>query len=113
MVTITGNKLLMLSWLQSSNIKFLGKRNKCNDAFSSLCRLNLRVIFNPPDQPFDEYTVQLADDIDSWNLGDKIVIASTDYDMKQAEEVEVISLEGNLLTFKGMYFSFLCLPFKK
>ena len=81
--------------------------------FSFLCRLNLRVIFNPPDQPFDEYTVQLADDIDSWNLGDKIVIASTDYDMKQAEEVEVISLEGNLLTFKGMYFSFLCLPFEK
>ena len=81
--------------------------------FSFLCRLNLRVIFNPPGQPFDEYTVQLADDIDSWNLGDKIVIASTDYNMKQAEEVEVISLEGNLLTFKGMYFSFLYLPFKK
>ena len=78
-----------------------------------LSRVDLRVIFNPPGQPFDEYTVQLADTVDSWNEGDKIVIASTDFNMKQAEEVEVISLAGNLLTFKGMHCSFLCLHSEK
>ena len=75
-----------------------------------LFRVDLRVIYNPPDQPFDEYTVQLADNVASWNEGDKIVIASTDFNMKQAEEVEVISLAGNLLTFKGMYYQFIRSP---
>ena len=83
------------------------KGNKNNIILDSfLFRVNLRVIPNPPGQPFDVYTVQLADVVASWNEGDKIVIASTDFDMKQAEEVEVISLAGNLLTFKGMYYSF-------
>ena len=37
----------------------------------------------------------------SWKVGDKLVIASTDFDMNQAEEVEVVSVDGSELTFKG------------
>ena len=38
----------------------------------------------------------------SWKVGDKLVIASTDFDMNQAEEVEVVSVDGSELTFKGI-----------
>jgi hypothetical protein len=32
----------------------------------------------------------LADDVTSWKTGDRIVIASTDYNMHQAEEFELL-----------------------
>ena len=53
-------------------------------------------------EPWDQYTVTLADDVGTWQVGDKLVIASTDFNMNQAEEVEVVSVDGNVLSFKGM-----------
>ena len=68
---------------------------------------------NPDDEPYDQYTVTLSDDVSSWNVGDKLVIASTDFDMDQAEEVEVISVQGNELNFKGKGFPFTSLGISK
>jgi len=61
----------------------------------------IRVIPNSEENPYDEFEVTLVDDVSTWNAGDKLVIASTDFDMNQAEEVEVLSVDGNRLTFKG------------
>ena len=65
-------------------------------------RVHLRVMPTTADEPYDQYTVTLTDDVGSWNVSDKLVIASTDFNMNQAEEVEVVSVDGNVLTFKGM-----------
>ena len=43
----------------------------------------------------------MVDDVSTWNAGDKLVIASTDFSMSQAEEVEVVSADGNNLIIKG------------
>jgi PKD repeat protein len=68
-------------------------------------RVYLRVMPNTEAEPYDQYTVTLTDDVGTWNVGDKLVIASTDFNMNQAEEVEVVSVAGNVLSFKGM-----CVP---
>ena len=41
----------------------------------------------------NEYILQLVDQPKGWKAGDMLVIASTDFDMNQAEEVEVISCD--------------------
>ena len=42
---------------------------------------------------YGEYILRLSDEPYGWVAGDKLVIASTDYDMHQAEEVEVVGCE--------------------
>ena len=55
-----------------------------------------------PAENFDTYELELQDiDLSSWEIGDKLVIASTDFDFNQAEEVEVKSVNGNKVTVKG------------
>lgn len=55
-----------------------------------------------PAENFDKYELELVDsDLGSWEVGDRLVIASTDYDFKQAEEVEVLSVDGNKVQVKG------------
>ena len=55
-----------------------------------------------PAENFDTYELELQDiDLSSWEIGDKLVIASTDFDFNQAEEVEVKSVNGNKATVKG------------
>ena len=39
----------------------------------------------------DEYTLHVLHNVSNWKAGDKLVVASTDFDMNQAEEVEVLS----------------------
>ncbi len=43
----------------------------------------------------DQLVLQSAPD---WNVGDSIVIASTDFDMTQAEEREILAISGSTLT---------------
>ena len=43
-----------------------------------------------PTMDNDEFTIKIVDSPDGWEEGDRLVIASTDYDMNQAEEVEVV-----------------------
>ena len=50
------------------------------------------------------YDLQLADDVSSWLPGDQLVIASTDYDFRQAEEVTVIEATGNTARVSGKTF---------
>ena len=38
--------------------------------------------------------IQLADDVSGWKVGDHLVIASSDFDMNQAEEVKIQSIES-------------------
>ncbi|XP_035675913.1 cell surface hyaluronidase-like [Branchiostoma floridae] len=38
----------------------------------------------------DEYVINLKDDVTSWQPGDHIVLASTDYNMEQAEEFQLL-----------------------
>ncbi|KAI8511091.1 hypothetical protein Bbelb_101910 [Branchiostoma belcheri] len=38
----------------------------------------------------DEYIINLKDDVSSWQPGDHIVLASTDYNMEQAEEFQLL-----------------------
>ncbi|CAH1266051.1 TMEM2 [Branchiostoma lanceolatum] len=40
-----------------------------------------------------EYVINLKDDVTSWEPGDHIVLASTDYNMEQAEEFELVPCE--------------------
>ncbi|CAH1248257.1 TMEM2 [Branchiostoma lanceolatum] len=41
----------------------------------------------------NELVINLKDDVSSWRPGDHIVLASTDYDMEQAEEFELLPCE--------------------
>ena len=41
----------------------------------------------------NEMVINLKDDVSSWEPGDHIVLASTDYDMEQAEEFELLPCE--------------------
>ncbi|CAH1248392.1 TMEM2 [Branchiostoma lanceolatum] len=41
----------------------------------------------------NEFVINLKDDVSSWEPGDHIVLASTDYDMEQAEEFELLPCE--------------------
>lgn len=38
----------------------------------------------------DKVVLNLQDDVSSWNPGDRIVVASTDYSMHQAEEFTLL-----------------------
>ena len=66
-----------------------------------LYREIIRVIANSEEEPYDQFEITMVDDVSTWNAGDKLVIASTDFDMNQAEEVEVVFADGNNLVFKG------------
>ena len=48
-------------------------------------------------------TITLEDDAEagSWNVGDSIVIASTDFNFKQAERFTITSVDGNSVTVEG------------
>ena len=61
----------------------------------------IRVIANSEEAPYDQFELTMVDDVSTWNAGDKLVIASTDFSMSQAEEVEVVSADGNNLIIKG------------
>ena len=54
------------------------------------------------EQPEDNiYELQLVDDVSSWLPGDQLVIASTDFDYEQAEEVTVIEATGSTAKVSG------------
>ena len=53
-------------------------------------------------EAYNKYDLEMVDsDLGSWEQGDKLVIASTDYDYQQAEEVVVDSVEGNIVHVIG------------
>ena len=37
----------------------------------------------------NEYTLNVEGDVSNWEIGDRLMLTSTDYDMDQAEEVKV------------------------
>ena len=66
---------------------------------ANISRLKLSTI---KAEKYDEYDLELIDsDLSSWEAGDRLVIASTDYDYEQAEEVTVQSVDGNKVKVKG------------
>ena len=40
-------------------------------------------------------------DASSWNIGDNIVIASTDFDFEQAERFKIVAVNGKEITISG------------
>ena len=55
-------------------------------------------------EAYNKYDLEMVDsDLESWEQGDKLVIASTDYDYQQAEEVVVDSVEGNIVHVIGNF----------
>ena len=53
-------------------------------------------------------------DASSWNIGDNIVIASTDFDFEQAERFKIVAVNGKEITISGdlskiFYQAFTCL----
>ena len=55
-------------------------------------------------EAYNKYDLEMVDsDLGSWEQGDKLVIASTDYDYQQAEEVVVDSVEGNIVHVTGNF----------
>ena len=55
-------------------------------------------------EAYNKYDLEMVDsDLGSWEQGDKLVIASTDYDYQQAEEVVVDSVEGNIVHVIGNF----------
>jgi len=45
--------------------------------------------------------IELTGDVSDWRPGDSVVIASTDFDFEQAEEFEIVSVDGNKITLQG------------
>ena len=43
----------------------------------------------------------MEDDASSWNIGDDIVIASTDFDFEQAERFKIVAVNGKEITVSG------------
>ena len=43
----------------------------------------------------------VEDDASSWNVGDDIVIASTDFDFEQAERFKIVAVNGKEITISG------------
>ena len=43
----------------------------------------------------------MEDDASSWNVGDDIVIASTDFDFEQAERFKIVAVNGKEITVSG------------
>ena len=57
-------------------------------------------------ETYNKYDLEMVDsNLTSWEQGDKLVIASTDYDFEQAEEVEVDSVKGNIVHVIGNFTS--------
>ena len=55
---------------------------------------------------YNKYNLEMVDtDLSSWEKGDRLVIASTDYNFEQAEEVEVEAVQGNIVQVKGIVFT--------
>ena len=55
-------------------------------------------------EAYNKYDLEMVDsDLESWEQGDKLVIASTDYDYQQAEEVVFDSVEGNIVHVIGNF----------
>ena len=54
---------------------------------------------------FDKYVLEVQDDASSWREGDQIVIASTDFDMDQAETAKVLSVsdDGKKVTVEAEF----------
>ena len=52
-------------------------------------------------------TITVEDDVSSWNVGDDIVIASTDFDFEQAERFKIVSVSGRDVTISGDLSTFL------
>ena len=46
-------------------------------------------------------TITVEDDASSWNVGDDIVIASTDFDFEQAERFKIVSVSGRDIAISG------------
>ena len=49
----------------------------------------------------DEHTIELIKNVTDWKAGDKIFIASTDFDYKQAETFTIVRVNGTFVTFTG------------
>ena len=43
----------------------------------------------------------MEDDASSWNIGDDIVIASTDFEFEQAERFKIVAVNGKEITVSG------------
>ena len=53
----------------------------------------LRETLIPGDDGVYEYKIKIVDEPFGWQPRDKLIIASTDYDMNQAEEVEIVNCQ--------------------
>ena len=74
--------------------------------------LQVHIISRPADHRTN--TIMVEVDASSWNIGDNIVIASTDFDFEQAERFEVVAVNGKEITISGdlskiFYQDFTCL----
>ena len=45
--------------------------------------------------------ITVEDDASTWNVGDDIVIASTDFDFEQAERFKIVSVSGKDIAISG------------
>ena len=78
---------------------------KCHKVFDNFCFLFRLSMKTMTAENFDQYELELEDsDLGSWEAGDKLVIASTDYNFNQAEEVEVVSVDTNKVVVRGTKF---------
>uniref|UniRef100_A0A9J8AAL9 Cell migration inducing hyaluronidase 1 n=1 Tax=Cyprinus carpio carpio TaxID=630221 RepID=A0A9J8AAL9_CYPCA len=69
----------------SNNLEDLAKKALTKLGSQHFQRLGFRY-----DDPFPTYILELADEPQGWTFGDRIVVASTDYSMHQAEEFSIL-----------------------
>uniref|UniRef100_A0A8C2JN58 Cell migration inducing hyaluronidase 1 n=1 Tax=Cyprinus carpio TaxID=7962 RepID=A0A8C2JN58_CYPCA len=69
----------------SNNLEDLAKKALTKLGSQHFHRLGFRY-----DDPFPTYILELADEPQGWTFGDRIVVASTDYSMHQAEEFSIL-----------------------
>ena len=53
---------------------------------------------------YKEHEIEVLDDVSSWEVDDTIVIASSDYDWRQAEEFKIKAVNGKKITISGEVF---------
>uniref|UniRef100_A0A8C1PJX3 Cell migration inducing hyaluronidase 1 n=1 Tax=Cyprinus carpio TaxID=7962 RepID=A0A8C1PJX3_CYPCA len=69
----------------SNNLEDLAKKALTKLGSQHFHRLGFRY-----DNPFPTYILELVDEPQGWTFGDRIVVASTDYSMHQAEEFSIL-----------------------
>lgn len=83
--------------LQKGNIVFQTRNSNSHNGFG-IDELFVHVVDTNNN---NQHVVEVIDDVSSWQVGDQIVITSTDFDWEQAEILTLEKVNRNIITLNG------------